>query len=45
MLFILDCRDFIQWVKFQVVLAEEELAKLVRELDKQFSDMSFDFVY
>ena len=32
-------REFIQWLKFQV-LADEELAKLVRELDKQFSDMS-----
>ena len=36
--------DFIQWLKFQV-LAEEELVKLVREPDKQLSDMSFDFVY
>lgn len=37
-------KDFIQWLKFQV-LAEEELVKLVREPDKQFSDMSFDFFF
>ena len=37
-------KDFIQWLKFQV-LAEEELVKLVREPDKQFSDIYFDFVY
>ena len=37
-------KDFIQWLKFPA-LAEEELVKLVGEPDKQFSDMSVDFVY